>query len=200
VGDYQLSGIWPDWLKAIQLKARYLFGLWLLGLLILLMPKAWADALRITPIRDTAGGVIGIATMAALVFWLVALLQTFQDWRERCKRRTAIRLSLDTLSRQERWLLAYCLIRKRQTLLLSRISSSGNVAAGLCQKGLMIPAAGVQNRFAWPYSIPPFVWRELRRRQRALAPENDTELTAMRQYFQDLDRTADGQQGAIHNL
>jgi hypothetical protein len=195
-----MSGIWPDWLKAIQLKARYLFGIWSLGLFILLMPKAWADALRIEPIRDTTGGFIGIASITAFVFWLVALIEVIEKWREQRKQVAVVLEALDSLSRRERFLLSYCLVRKRQTLLLPGASSEGNTAAGLCQKGVMIRAAGMQNILAWPHLIPPFVWKELCRRQHEFLLKDDAETEAMKNSFRQIDKIADGQRGAMDDL
>jgi len=190
-------GAWPDWLNVIQLKARYLFGLWVLGALILFMPDFLAQRLHVITIRTEYGRWIGVGTLGCFAFWLVALLPLFEKQLTRRKRLGYLVNALAALSVRENALLAYCVSRRRHTVLLPDGSLEGNIAAGLCQKGLMVMAGGKVNMFAVPYTIPDEVWGIILSNEQRWLPRDDRERTAMDTYFAEVDTFADGQEGVI---
>ncbi len=149
---------WPDWLKVIQLKPRFLFGLWLCGALILFLPDTAANALGMHIIRQTYRGWIGLGTLAAFSFWLVQLIPLYHGKRRAKKIRAQIIGSLNSLSPEEWLLIAYCLERNQQTLTLE---ITHRAAGALSAKGIFVRSAGIGNQLAWPYTIPDFLWHYL---------------------------------------
>src|ERR1700676_1644054 len=100
-------GLWPDWLKVIQLQPRFLFGLWLLGVLLLFLPTHAATFLGIASIRDHYRPWIGVGTLGAFAFCLVQLVPAIARTRSGRKYRAAVLKNLDGLTREERFELAY---------------------------------------------------------------------------------------------
>ncbi|HEU6449655.1 MAG TPA: super-infection exclusion protein B [Verrucomicrobiae bacterium] len=150
---------WPDWLKVIQLKPRFLFGLWLLGAIILLSPNGIAENFGIKNIRESFRGWIGIGTLAAFAFWCVQLIPLYQTKRNNKKRRQKIIQALNSLSGEERVLLAYCVCRNQQTI---NLEITHRAASALVAKSMLVMASGIGNQLAWPFSIPDFLWEHLR--------------------------------------
>lgn len=150
--------MWPDWLKVIQLKPRFLFALGILGMLILFLPTNLADNFGINEIRRNYRGYIGLATLAAFSLWIAQLVPSFQTLYRRRKLRKEILSSLDSLSQNERHLLAYCVYQGQRTIPLPMTNST---AASLRQKGIPEQAGGTGSALAWPYTIPSFVWKYL---------------------------------------
>lgn len=150
---------WPDWLKVIQLKARFLFGIWLIGAFILFLPDRFADEFGIKTIRENYRGWIGIGTLAAFAFWLVQLIPSFQNRRAIKKIREEIIQSVNSLSPEEQLLLAFCLWRNQQTITLE---ITHRAAGALVAKGMLIRADGIGDTLAWPFTVPDFLWNHLR--------------------------------------
>lgn len=148
-----------DWLKAIQLKPRFLFGLWLLGSLILFLPIEILDPLGISSSRATLQPWLGFGTLAAFAFWIVQLIPIAQSARALRRQREEMIRSLDSLSPEEWVLLAYCLEQNQQTVALSVADIHGGTLAA---RGLLIRQGGTGNITAWPHTIPGFIWEHLR--------------------------------------
>lgn len=149
---------WPDWLKLIQLKPRFLFGIWLVGVLVLFIPETVAGKFGIDVLRNNYRAWIGLATLAAFAFWVVQLIPGFQQRRLAKLRKKEVLKSLDSLSSEEWFLLAYCLHRGQQTICLKM---GDKAATALCQKGLLVCGTGVGDPLGWPFTIPMFVWEHL---------------------------------------
>lgn len=181
-----------DALDVIQLKPRFLFGIFLVGLLLVVLPGAAANVLGVTALRDQIRPWIAIATLAAFAFWLVQLWPIASGWWQRRQHQKAIIARLDSLSEDERALLAYCLARNRSTLLLEANERWFNAATALCQKGLMQKATGVIDACAWPHTIRDFVWAELQRRGGDFVPAEGTRAELLEERFASLDKIADG--------
>jgi len=177
--------IWPDWIKVIQLKPRYLFGLCFLGSLILLVPVNFANTLGITIIRDSYRGWIGLLTLGSFTFGAVQLLPSIQIWKQERKRAAKIFESIHTLSKDENFLLAYCLDRNQRTICLKLVDSAG---ASLCQKGILERASGTGSMLAWPHTIPSFVWVHLLLHKEEILPEHMRLNSEVREAFANFDR------------
>jgi len=176
--------IWPDWLKVIQLKPRFLFGLWLFGSLILFLPSKYSDGLGITAIREHYKGWIGTATLGALAFWVVQLIPYIKEYRINRRRRASILKSIDTLSKDEQFLLAYCIYKNQRTIWLNISHSAGN---SLCQKGILERAThGAIS--AYPHTIPPFVWQHIISNRAMILPEEKWHSPELKQQFSEYDR------------
>jgi hypothetical protein len=159
---------WVAIVKAIQLKARFLLGLWVLGGLILFMPSWVSERLCLGELRNVAGGWIGLATVGAFAFWLVQLWPwacgkylTFRRRRETLK-------SIDSLNGNELFFVRYCLHKMHRTVYLSLGNAAGE---SLCQKGL-IERARMGDRVAYPYTIPLHVWKNLLLKKAQLLPDS----------------------------
>ena len=74
----------PDWVKTVRVRARYLFGVWCLGLLVLALPQWGAEFFGVTDFREVARPYVGVITLAAFVFWIIALVPWFQTRRTAC--------------------------------------------------------------------------------------------------------------------
>jgi hypothetical protein len=170
--------MWPDWLKVIQLKPRFLFGIWLIGALILFSSNGFADELGIKTIRENYRGWIGIGTLAAFAFWLVQLIPEYRAARNVKRMRDETIHSISSLASEERLLLALCLNRNQQTITLE---ITHRAAGALVAKNMLIMASGVGNQLAWPFTIPDFLWHYIRAKPQSIyagMDPNDFELQA----------------------
>ncbi|MFQ5752314.1 MAG: super-infection exclusion protein B [bacterium] len=148
----------PDWLKAIQLKPRFLFGLFILGVVILKVPDSYAKIFGITDLLNQYRGWIGVGTLAALCFWFVQLWPWLWKQINSRKRKSNILKNINNLTEKEHRILAYCLTRNERTINLDIINPEG---LSLCNKGLLAKAQGVGDMLEWPYTMPSFVWDHL---------------------------------------
>jgi hypothetical protein len=174
-----------DWLKAIQLKPRLLFGLWLIGMLFLFFPDRLAEKFGFHQIRDSYRGWGGLGTIVAFAFWLVQLIPS---WRQAVANRRAKRQvieSMDSLSPDEWFILAFCVDRNQRTITLE---IDHRAAGALVAKGLLGTPAGVFNTLAFPYTIPSFVWRHLQKHRRQLLPDDELKQSKVQDRFAELDR------------
>lgn len=149
---------WADWLKAIQLKPRFLFGLFFLGVVVLGMPDCWSDFLGFACIRHQYRGLISVGTIAAFVFWVVQLVPVIRQRIRTARARKQVIASIDSLAMEERLLLAYCIARGQRTVTLEL---TDRVAQALATKGLLVRATGTSSILAWPFTIVDFVWEYL---------------------------------------
>ena len=158
--------MFPDsgWLKILDQKSGVFAGL-SIGLLIIyvcaeigvfhlgLIPNGWRAFL-------VAGAIIfGALALTSIIQWITVLIQTLI-------RRKNVLSHLDSLSKPETELLAYCLIQNQKscTAVLERTVT-------LKDKGLIRYITGTHDLLKWPFTIPDFVWRELQKRR----DEFDTE-------------------------
>jgi hypothetical protein len=148
-----------DWLKAIQLKPRYLFGLLMFGFLLLWLPDKQANFLGIKIFRDEFRGWIGVGTLGAMCFWFVALLPILNERNEAKKERASILERLNSLNREEHQIISYCLRRGQASVNLDLVTMPWH--SSLSQKGLLIQASGYGDQTNWSFSIPDFVWKYL---------------------------------------
>jgi len=185
---------WESVVKAVQLKPRYLFGIALAGFVVALLPDSLSDHLGMTTILSVSRGYISLAAILAFCLGIVQLFPSVQEWWRTRKHRAIMLAQLDSLSKEEKLLLAYCVSRKRRTLLLVLFSTPANVAAGLSQKGLIQPAMGTQNTNAWPHTIPAFVWEEIVVRYADFMDADPAVADRYERFlFRNLDRSTSGQ-------
>jgi hypothetical protein len=148
----------PDLLKVIQLKPRFLFGIWFLGSLVLLLPIRIIEVLGLGDIRGALSPWLGLVTLSAFSFWLVQLIPEYQKLRARRRMREEMTRSLEFISPEEWILLAYCLKNNQQTITLSIVD---RVAGSLAARGILVRAAGVWNQLAWPFTLHKIIWEHL---------------------------------------
>jgi len=167
---------WPDWLKLIQLKPRFLFGIWFFGALLLFLPDRIAVGFGIVELRGTLRGLIGLLTLLAFTFWFVQLLPLWHTRRIVKRARAQAFRSLQSLSAEEWLLVAYCLNRQQQTITLELTHAA---AGALKAKGIFVMAGGVGNSLAWPFTVPDFLWDYLRANPHVIFNDpNDPQLQA----------------------
>ena len=192
-----------DWLKSvfrwIQLSPRFLVGLAICCMLLVFLPDSVSRLVGIDEFRESARGWLFIVGAVSLVFSGVQLApRVSQSARRRLGVRRTLK-RLDTLSQEELELLAYCLVRNRQTLVLSMGSQAGNVATGLSQKGLLDVGTGLQHVLAVPHSITDCVWKKLSQDRdailaRAQGNRSDDEIRSL---FDRLDYLVSGKDGSL---
>ena len=158
--------IWNfDWIKAIQLKPRYLFGIWVICAIILLVPQTAADKLGITEFRDSFRGWISIITIVAFVFWVVGIWGILYTKIKASKYKRKVLANLYYLSPEETVLLAYCIDRGHKSVSLKFINKAASL---LAQKGLISRASGSYDVLNWPFTIPDFVWSYLHKNKESI--------------------------------
>jgi len=143
-----------DWLKVIQLKSKHLFGLTLLGGLILFLPERYAQNFGITDFRDSYRPWIGFPTLGFAVFFLIQFIserRTYYSSKKRIsKAQEEVINSLNYIPFESWIIVAYCLRHRRQTITLK-----------LNHLGIMEKAQETHSVLAWPYKIPSFLWSYL---------------------------------------
>ena len=176
----------PDWLRIFELRPKYIFGLWLLGCLVLFLPKNMTDAMGITPTIDPYRGWIGIATLGAFVLWLIQLQpwEPVANWYRGYELHKHFQLTLDNLSEEERILLAYCIARKQKTI---HLSATNPIATSLRDKGFFEIVPGFMKYRAVPYAIPLPAWEELLAQKHLLLPKEDWNSPVVQQAFEQIE-------------
>ncbi len=159
--------MWPDWLKpdllkAIQLKPRYLFGVFSLGILILFLHEDFAKTFGLFQLRESYRGYIGFGTLAAFVFWLIQIsakwLENVKGNKRKFERQEEVLQNLKTLSDNEELIIIYCFYNGQTTIFLNVTSAEAN---SLCAKGLLQLGAKQGHMLNYPFTIPSFVWTHI---------------------------------------
>jgi len=183
-----------DLIRAAHGPARVLYAITAIGLFFLLMPTSWTHWLGMREALTMWRGWIALATVSSFSFGTASLVPAvMRFFREKAAIRARVR-SLDSLSGGEKLLLGYCAARGRRTVLLSLDSTAGNVAGGLCQKGVMEQAAGTHNILAWPFSVPEFLWPSVTRRVDSLLGANWRSNVELVKEFARLDKQTSGRE------
>lgn len=174
---------WADLLKVIQLKPRFLFGMWILGALILFMPIGIAETLGIGDIRESIRPYLGLGTLAAFSFWLVQLIPHYRTLRARQRYRANLLRTLDSISPEAWTLLAYCLEMNQQTITLEITDRTANA---LRAQGILRRAGGAASILAWPYTIHADVWEHLLRNRKEFMQNSPFTLPEVECRFRNL--------------
>jgi hypothetical protein len=147
-----------DWLKAIQMKPRHLFGISIFGAVTLLCPDSFATLIGINEFRDGHRSWIGLPTLGAAIFGVIQLIPEYRRKKLEREHRNAVISSLNTLSDEEWVMIAYCMEHSQQTIALH---ISDRVANALVARGLLMKFAGHAAANSWPFTIPKFLWEHL---------------------------------------
>ena len=156
----------------------------------------WAGIQQV--VDSVRGWLFIMGTVSAVFAFLQLVPPILMNVRAVRSQRAAAR-RLDTLSQEELELLAYCLTRNRQTLVLSLGSQAGNVASGLSQKGLMEVGTELQHVLAVPHTVPDFAWKRLKKRQHSIVEKARAgrDLKELGRVFQRLDYLVSGRDGSL---
>jgi hypothetical protein len=104
-----------------------------------------------------------MGTLGFFSLWAITMVTHYLKWRKA----GALELERQDRSLQYLWMLndeewailAYCLIYREQTVLVELTNPAANA---LTSKGLLLRAGTGQNILAFPHTVPPFVWIQLR--------------------------------------
>ncbi len=159
--------------NVIDIKARFLFGLWLIGGALIFLPQDIKAKVGLSTIPAEVTPWLGICTLVCFIFWLTQVsswLTKLFNWHRRKK---SILAQLKTLSTSERDFLIESLARNQRTLHRLIIDSTTH---SLVTKGLLSKAYGTGNAGSWPFTIPSFVWEHISKKSSEIFPELDDEV------------------------
>lgn len=161
--------------KLVQLKARYFFGLWVFGTLLIFLPEPIKQQMRVE-IPEMAKPWLGFSTLAAFVLWIVQIILLLagfiRDWIRGRKVRAEILSQLETLSQGERDIFLICLLSNQRTI---RRQITDSDVHSLTAKRLISRAGGMGSALSWPHTIPRFVWEYIKANEAYLFPELNDE-------------------------
>lgn len=168
--------------KLTELKARYFFGAWVFGALLIFLPAEIKEQMRIT-IPEVVRPWVGFSTLAAFVLWVVlATIQIFSSirkWFAERHLRAEILSQLETLSDGERDIFLLCLSRNQRTI--QRNITDGATNSLKSKRLLLMASQG--SVLSMPHTVPKFVWDYIKANEAALFPELLSE-DAMREFQQ----------------
>lgn len=162
-----------DFIKAIS--PFHALILLIICLTIILLPNNLAEYLAISEFRINYKTIIGIIIIVCSIFLICHLLRfvflklktKIGDWIKINKLEKEISNILESLSYQEKLILAFCLRINSLTM----YAPLGNpVILGLCSKGIMEQASGTGLPWAWTYTIERNIWNLLKKKS-SLFPE-----------------------------
>lgn len=146
-----------DWIKAIQMHPRFLFGISLVGIIFLAAPAGLMESVGLTELRTHYKAWVAVGTLISAVFFFIQLTPILIEKLAQQKLRKARIASLSTLSVEEWVMISYCLEHNEQTIARP---VTDRIASGLAARGLLVMAArGAIN--AAPFSIPTYIWNHL---------------------------------------
>lgn len=157
-----------NFLKLIELKARYFFALWVLGSLLIFLPLSIKEQMGLANLPLVIKPWIGIITLVSFVMWVTQLFQVLRDWFKLRRMRAEIINQLETLSTDERDIFIVCLAKNQRTIHRNITDPDTH---SLISKRLLVQAAGSGNMLAWPFTVPTFVWKHLKENEEILFPE-----------------------------
>ena len=144
--------VWPDWIKVIQLKPRYLFSIWILGVIILFIPSKHATGFGVLAFRESYRQWIGLITLGAFTFWIVPIgIIIFK----KIQAKKEMKKNLSGLNFREIELLELCILNKQRTINLELGDPS---ARSLCHKRIFEQAEPPVFQMSCPFTIPTNVW------------------------------------------
>jgi len=158
-----------DWLKAVDIKPRYFFGIAAIGLLLLFLPENIANRFGVCELRSEYGGWIGAGTIAAMVFWMVQLLPLLSEGLARRKSNQKLIRELLELPDAEWFLLAYCLERNKRRFWFD---PDAPIIDALHIKDMIRPIATYSGMRKHQYTIPDGIWKYMFFHKGQFFPEN----------------------------
>jgi Super-infection exclusion protein B len=184
---------WPGWAKPDTFLKLFehrllLFGIFAVCAIFWILPTSIANYLRVADFRELHRTAVSLVGGTAFVLWAVQLWPLFvrlaRSKLRASKDRSQTLRNLETLSRDELFVLAFCLDRNQRTVALYPF---GQRATALVQKGLLVPA-NYGTALEFNHTIPDFVWDELQRRRNEILPADTYELEAIKFEFDEFER------------
>ncbi|MDF1875796.1 superinfection exclusion B family protein [Sulfurimonas sp. SAG-AH-194-I05] len=153
-----MSETFDKFLKLLHLEPRTLFGIVLLGSILLFGTEEFLTTFGLELFRNDYKGWIGIITLISAIFFLIQLLPWIQNIYHQYKYEQKVIEYLSSLSREESLLLLYCKRKKQQSLSLP---VTHGTAKSLVSKGIMEQAGGNGSMMEWPYTVSNIVWKKI---------------------------------------
>lgn len=145
------------------IKPRYLFGIFLVCILLAFIKYSLATKfLWLQTMIDKNKSIIFIIALISGVLWVIEIILLI--WNSVCKQvsrqreKRQIKKRLKYLTLKEKQLLCYCI---QNNILTISLPLGHSVAHSLCDKGILIRAAGVGHMREWPYNIDDWLWEYL---------------------------------------
>lgn len=160
-----MSEAFDKFLKLLHLEPRKLFGIMLLGTILLFGTEAFLTIFGLEVFRNEYRGWIGIITLISSVFFLVQLFPWVQNLYHQYQYKQKVLAYLSSLSREESLMLLYCKRRNQQSLSLP---ITHGTATSLASKGIMRQASGNGSMMEWPYTISSVIWKKILEDERVL--------------------------------
>ena len=144
--------------KLLHLEPRILFGIVLLGIILLFSTEGFLTIFGLNIFRNDYRSWIGIITLISAVFFLVQLFPWMQNIYHQHQYEQKVLEYLSSLSRDESLLLLYCKRNHQQSLSLPITHGTATL---LVSKGIMQQAGGNGSMLEWPYTISNVVWKKI---------------------------------------
>lgn len=69
-----------DFVKIIQMKARYLFGIWFFYALLIFLPSKILESIGLDGLKNFGDPWLGLTMLGAFVFWIVQLIAVAREY------------------------------------------------------------------------------------------------------------------------
>lgn len=151
--------------KVLNLQPRLLLGLSILGCILLYNPYGILNEFGLETLVNLYRPWVGFTTLFAFVFFFIQLIPWVKDKIEYRQYKLSLLEELDSLSKEEKVLLLYCLDNNQKTISLPMTHSTAN---RLTSKNIMLMASGAGNLTSWAFNINDIVWSKLKKNRELL--------------------------------
>lgn len=149
-------------LKAFDLRARFVLGTAVVGVVLLLPANAFSDSVGLSQFGADHRPWIAFVTLACLVIGSIKAYEPIGGWRRGSRRRTAIVADLENLAESELEALLDSVGRGTRSVSLSGMWVDRAVSSALVARGILENAEGRPGSDLIVCVIPEFVWQHLR--------------------------------------
>lgn len=175
-------GVISDFANAIQLKSRYLFGITIVGVILLFSPENWMESLGLLSLRNDFKGIVGIITLTSGVFGVVQLIPYLQDRKLRSDTVKSIEGAFSGLSIEECALIAEMIAKGQQTTYVSMTAYGGGhtyfaAAQTLCSKGILIQPSGAFDSRSVPFVMSQVAWKYICKNRNSILQDLNSKLS-----------------------
>ena len=167
-------------LQIIHLKPRSLFGISIVGILLLFNPYGILISFGLENIVDEYRGLIGFITLVTIVFFVIELIPWIKNKYFIHSYNKQVLSYLESLSQDESFMLLYC---KKNNMRSLSLSLTNSIANSLVSKGILEQAGGTGNMTAWTYTVSDVVWNKITKNEHILPTISDEDLKRYEEYM-----------------
>lgn len=174
----------------IIFSPKILFGIWVIGFIILLSPDDFTNKFGLTEFIKSYRGWISIVSVISFGIWVSVISVSFwsflkERYLDRKYNQESKAKTLDQikhLSQEELFYLWMCVDKNQQTFIGYFFNPH---IASLVNKGLLVHPNTTD---AWncPFTIPDFVWESLQENKKSFLPKNVGELREVYRTYESL--------------